>query len=236
MGPTAVGKTDLALNIAKTFNGAIISADSMQVYKYLNIGTAKESREELDSVPHYLIDFLEPTQTFNAGNFKERAEQIITQLAQQKKVPIIAGGTGLYVKSLIYPFTFSNAQPNTEIRKKYESLAKQFGNEYVYNILKDIDEESASKLHFNELKKVIRAIEIFETTGKKKSQQKNENVINEKYDPLIIILNRDRQELYNRINYRVDLMFEQGLLEEAKFLSEKVKSILLLLNKKDIYK
>ena len=218
MGPTAVGKTDLALNVAKQFNGAIISADSMQVYKYLNIGTAKESREELNLVPHYLIDFLEPTKTFNAGNFKEQAEQVIENLSKENILPIIAGGTGLYVKSLIYPFTFSNAKPNTEIRQKYEELAKENGNEYVYNILKNIDEESASKLHYNELKKVIRAIEIYETTGKKKSQQNNENKLSEKYEPLIIILNRDRSELYNRINYRVDLMFEQGLLEEAKFL------------------
>ena len=173
LGPTAVGKTDLALSIAKQFNGAIISADSMQVYKHLNIGTAKESREELNSVPHYLIDFLEPTQTFNAGNFKEQAEQIIDKLTNENKLPIIAGGTGLYVKSLIYPYTFSNAKPNYELREKYEKLAKENGNEYVYNILKEIDDDSAKQLHPNELKKVIRAIEIYQTTGKKKSEQKN---------------------------------------------------------------
>ncbi len=220
MGPTAVGKTDLALSVASHFNGAIISADSMQVYKYLNIGTAKESREELNFVPHYLIDFLEPTQTFNAGNFKEQAEQILDKLKSQNKLAIIAGGTGLYVKSLITTFNFSNAKPNLEIRQKYENLAKEFGNEYVYNILKEIDEESANALHYNELKKVIRAMEIFETTGKKKSQQKNSNKLNPKYEPLILILNRDRKLLYDRINYRVDKMFEMGLVEEAKYLYE----------------
>lgn len=221
MGPTGVGKTDLALEIAKKYNGAIISADSMQVYKYLNIGTAKETEEELKSVPHYLIDNLEPTELWNAGDFKKQAEKVLETLKHENKLPVIAGGTGMYVKALINPYTFSNSQPSEEIRNKYQQLAEQFGNEYVYNILKKIDPESASKIHPNQLKRVIRAIEIFETTGKPKSQQGGEEQLESSYDPLIIILNRDRQELYERINLRVDKMVSQGLVEEAKNLFEK---------------
>ena len=218
MGPTGVGKTNLALEIAKQYNAAIISADSMQVYKNLNIGTAKESEEELKSVPHYLIDILEPDVLWNAGDFKKSAQQVLTMLQKDNVLPIIAGGTGMYVKALIYPYSFSNAVADNKIREKYEELAKQHGNLYVHNILKNIDPISASKIHQNQLKRVIRAIEIFETTGKPKSQQGGEEELESEYEPLIIILNREREELYERINLRVDKMLQQGLVEEARII------------------
>ncbi len=220
MGPTGVGKTELALELAKKYDGAIISADSMQVYKNLNIGTAKESEEELNSVPHYLIDILEPNELWNAGDFKSKAEHIIEKLSAEKKLPIIVGGTGMYVKALINPYSFSNSQSSDEIRNKYEILASQNGNEYVHNILKKIDPISANNIHPNQLKRVIRAIEIFETTGIPKSAHGGEEQLESLYDSLIIVLNRDRQELYQRINLRVDKMIQQGLIEEAKNLYE----------------
>lgn len=214
MGPTAVGKTSLALNLAQKINSVIISADSIQVYKHLNIGTAKETQNELNSCPHFLIDILNPTEEWNAGCFKEKALEIISDLPECV-VPIIAGGTGLYVKSLIYPFSFGNAEKNNEIRAKYEDLLQKNGAEFVYSLLKNIDPKSAEKLHPNETGKVVRALEIYETTGKLKSEQAD-NEKDSPFDLFIVVLNAPREVIYDRINKRVDQMIKNGLVEEAR--------------------
>ena len=212
-GPTAVGKTKLGITCANVFDGEIISADCMQIYTHLNIGTAKPTNEELSLAKHHLIDIKQPTEDFSAGEFKLIASSLIEEITKKQKLPILVGGTGLYLKSLLYPYDFSNTTKNEQIRQKYKNLASTFGNEYVFDILKKVDRVSASKLHQNDIKRVIRALEIFDTTGKPMSQQQNK--VESIYDFKLIFLNDDREVLYNRINSRVDKMFEDGLEQEV---------------------
>jgi len=215
-GPTGVGKTKLSLICAKVLNGEIISADSVQVYKGLNIGSAKISFNEMEGVPHHFIDILNPKEAFDVETFRKKAHELIIKLNNENKLPIIVGGTGFYMRALLFPYTLGNSEKNLEVRKKYEMLAKEKDNEYVYSILEKIDKESASKLHFNDTKRVIRALEIYETTGKKKSEQTLQ--LESIYDYTLLALTRDRKELYSVINERVEDMFKQGLLEEVTHL------------------
>lgn len=212
-GPTAVGKTKLGITCANIFDGEIISADCMQIYQHLNIGTAKPTKNELSMAIHHLIDIKNPTEDFSAGEFKQLASNLIEEISNKTKLPILVGGTGLYLKSLLYPYDFSNTIKNNEIREKYKNLAQTYGNEYVFDILKKVDEKSANKLHANDIKRVIRALEIFETTGKPMSEQQNQ--LESIYDFKLIFLNDDRQILYERINNRVDEMFVNGLDDEV---------------------
>ena len=170
-GATASGKTSLSLACAKAFNGEIISADSMLVYKGLDIGTAKPSLEEREGVPHHLIDVVAPTETFSVSDYESVALPIVEDLLAKGKTPIICGGTGFYINSILYKSQFGNVGANEAIRAMYETLAQEHGNEYVHDILKQKDPESAKKLHPNDLKRVIRALEIFDITGKAKSEQ-----------------------------------------------------------------
>ena len=215
-GPTGVGKTKLSLICAKELNGEIISADSVQVYKGLNIGSAKISFNEMEGVTHHFIDILNPKEAFDVDTFRKKAHEIIIKLNNEGKLPIIVGGTGFYMRALLFPYTLGSSSKNLEVRKKYELLLKEKGNEYVYNLLQKVDEESANKLHYNDTKRIIRALEIYETTGKKKSEQtlKLESI----YDYTLLALTRDRKELYEAINERVEDMFNKGLLEEVKHL------------------
>lgn len=216
-GPTASGKTKISIELAKRLNGEIINADSMQVYKELNIGTAKINEEEKENIPHHLFDFVDKFDDFTVADYKKLASPLIQNLIKEQKTPIIVGGTGFYINSLLYDFDYGNSVKDDVIRKKYEDLAKQFGNEYVYDILKKIDIESAKNLHANDLKRVIRAIEIFEITGQKKSDMQNTTqTFSNGLKPLILGLNMDRDKLYNKINLRVDLMVKNGLVEEVK--------------------
>lgn len=212
-GPTATGKTKLAIECANKYNGEIISADSMQIYKDLNIGTAKADAEELSQAKHHLIDCVEPYDDFSVQQFVERAEDVINKLFKENKLPIIVGGTGLYIKSLIYPYSFCKAPKDEKIREKYKKLLEENGNEYIYNLLKEKDPISTEKIHLNDTKRVIRALEIYEITGKAKTDMNTEQK-QKKYNCVFIALNLPREELYQRINYRVDKMFEQGLLDE----------------------
>ena len=218
-GPTAVGKTALGIKCSNMFNGEIISADSIQVYKHLNIGSAKATLEEQKQAKHHLIDILEPNETFSVSEFKDKVECLIEELLKQNKLPIIVGGTGLFMKGLLFPYSFGNSEKNDEVRSKYKTLAEKFGNEYVFNILQEKDYESSLNINMNDSKRVIRALEILETTGKKKSEQTLD--LESKYDYKMIFLDDEREELYKRINYRVELMKSQGLEKEVRELVNK---------------
>ena len=212
-GPTAVGKTKLGITCAKVFDGEIISADCEQIYKHLDIGSAKPTKFEQEQAVHHMIDILEPTDSFSVAEFKLRATQIIDDLSKKGKLPIIVGGTGLYLKTLLFPYELGCSQKDDAIRQKYKTLAEQNGNEYVFDILEKVDPQSASKLHPNDLKRVVRALEIYELTGKTKSSQSVK--MESPYDYKIIFLNDDRAVLYDRINKRVDQMFDEGLESEV---------------------
>ena len=215
-GPTAVGKTKLGIECAKLFNGEIISADCMQVYKKLDIGTAKASPDEQVQAVHHMIDFVEPTENFDVAQFKEQAQTLINEISSRGKLPIVVGGTGMYIESLLYPFEFCNSEKNEQIRDKYKKLLNEKGNQYIYDLLAKIDPKTAQKLHPNDTKRVIRALEIYDTTGKQKSEQVQEKI--SKYDFKLLFLNTDREVLYDRINKRVDIMLNQGLENEVKSL------------------
>ena len=223
LGPTASGKTDISINLAKQLNSEIINADCMQIYKELDIGTAKASIEEQDGIKHHLLDFVEPTKEFSVSEYRDLALPIIENLIKENKVPIIVGGTGFYVQSLLLDNNYGNSYKSEELRLQLKNLASEKGNIEVYNILKDIDPESAKTIHPNDLKRVIRAIEIFKLSGHKKSELKRTMQTNmqNSIKPLIIVLNRNRDELYNRINLRVDLMIKAGLVDEVKNLVSK---------------
>ena len=213
-GPTAVGKTKLGIECAKIFNGEIISADCMQIYKHLDIGTAKATCEEQNQATHHLIDIVEPTDTYTVGDFKQDATKIIQDLYKQNKLPIVVGGTGFYIESLLFPYSFGNCPQNLPVREKYNNLANEKGNEFVFEILQKVDPISAEKLHPNDVKRVIRALEIFETTGKPKSEQVLDKT--SEYDYKLLLLNCSRPLLYERINKRVDLMMKNGLENEVR--------------------
>lgn len=212
-GPTASGKTSLAVELAKSLKTEIISADSMNIYKGLDIGTAKPTLTERREIKHHLIDVVDPKESFSVGDYKEIAEPIVKSLIENGKIPIICGGTGFYINSLLYDFSYGNHGADLVVRERYYNLAKENGNKAVYDILVENDPETAEKLHPNDLKRVIRALEIFEN-GYKKSQLTDEQV--SKYDFRAYFIDFDRNVLYERINRRVDEMFEKGLLVEVK--------------------
>lgn len=217
IGPTGIGKTSLSLEIAKEIDGEIISADSMQIYKYMNIGTAKVEKDEMQMVTHHLVDFLRPDEDFSVSDYRENAKEKITMINRKNKVPILVGGTGLYVNSLVYDLNFTKVASDESIRARLEKEKDQLGKEYIFDILKDVDPKSAEKINVNDIKRVIRAIEIYEITDKPMSEHNNNfRKLNHDYDLIMIGLNMDREKLYNRINQRVDLMIESGLVEEVK--------------------
>ena len=216
-GPTAVGKTDISIKLAKEIEGEIISADSIQVYKGLDIGSAKITQDEMDGVKHYLIDVLEPTDDFDIYTFKQMAEDAIEEIYAKGKVPIIVGGTGFYIQSVLYDVDFEETEVDMEYRKELEELAKINGNEYVHKMLEEVDPEYAAGIHPNNLKRVIRALEFYHENNIPLSEHNAEQKENESpYNFAYYVLNDDRDVLYDRINKRVDLMFEKGLVDEVK--------------------
>lgn len=215
-GPTAVGKTGISIKLAKNLNGEIISADSMQIYKKMDIGSAKISEEEMDGIPHHMIDIVDPSEEFSVAMFKRYAEKDIENISAKNKLPMIVGGTGFYINSLIYNYNFAETNRDEEYREELSDLAQEKGNEYVHNLLKDIDIESYNKLYPNDLKRVIRALEVYKVTGKSITEfAKEEDVYNIPYKVHYYVLNMNREKLYERINQRVDIMFEKGLLNEV---------------------
>ena len=222
-GPTGVGKTDISIDLAKKINGEIISADSIQIYKYMDVGSAKIMPEEMDGVPHHLVDELYPDQEFNVFVFKEIAKKAIEGIYERNRIPVIVGGTGFYIQSILYDIDFSD-EDNEQgtIRKKYMDLAAEHGNDYLHDMLRRVDPESAELIHKNNVKRVIRALEFFEINGKKISEHNEEQKQNESpYNFEYFVLNRERSGLYDRIEKRVDIMLEDGLENEVRELLDK---------------
>ena len=221
-GPTAVGKTSLSIALAKAVDGEIISADSMQVYKYLNIGTAKITEEEKCGIPHFLIDELEPDEEFNVTIFKNKVMGYIKDIKSRGNVPIIVGGTGFYIQSVIYDINFNEYGDDSKVRKKYEAMAETLGKSELHKKLALVDREYADSVSENNVKKVVRALTFFEMTGEKLSEHnKRERERSSPFDFAYFVLTMDRKKLYERIDKRVDLMFDMGLVDEVKALMAK---------------
>ena len=221
-GPTAVGKTSLSIDLAKAVDGEIISADSMQVYKYMNIGTAKITEEEKCGIPHFLIDELEPDEEFNVTIFKNKVMGYIKDIKSRGKVPIIVGGTGFYIQSVIYDINFNEYGDDSNVRKKYEAMAETLGKSELHKKLALVDREYADSVSENNVKKVVRALTFFEMTGEKLSEHnKRERERSSPFDFAYFVLTMDRKKLYDRIDKRVDLMFDMGLVDEVKALMAK---------------
>lgn len=218
IGPTAVGKTKLSIELANRFKGEVISGDSMQIYKGMDIGTAKIAEEEMEGVPHHLIDIKDPDEPFSVAEFQELVRSKITEISNRGKLPMIVGGTGLYIQAILYDYQFTEAASDQEFRMELEQLAEEKGNEAVHQKLIEVDSESAERIHPNNLRRVIRALEIYHCTGKTMTEYQQQQQPELLYDTCLIGLTMDREMLYNRINKRVDLMMEQGLLEEVKAL------------------
>jgi tRNA dimethylallyltransferase len=220
VGPTAVGKTELSLKLAKRFHGEIISGDSMQVYRQMDIGTAKATPEEQRIVPHHLIDIIDPDQEYSVAVFQEMATRLISEINRRGRLPFIVGGTGLYIESVTHRFQFAQAAQDPELRERLHKLAEVEGVEALHRRLAEIDPVTAERLHPNDVKRVIRAIEIYQLTGCRMAdfQQRAQS---SPYDLMLIGLTMDREKLYERINKRVDKMMEAGLVEEVRQLLDR---------------
>lgn len=215
-GPTAVGKTELSISLAKAIGGEIISADSMQVYKHMDIGTAKIREKEMQGIPHHLIDILEPDEAFNVAIFKEMARKAVEEIWNKGHIPIVVGGTGFYIQALLYDIDFSQEDSDSDIREKLEVLAIENGSEYLHECLKKVDPESAEQIHHHNVKRVIRALEYYEMHGEKISEHNaRERQKTSPYDFFYFVLTHDRQVLYERIERRIDQMLEEGLVTEV---------------------
>lgn len=213
-GATASGKTKLAVDCALKLNTEIVSADSQLIYKGLNVGTAKPSAEEMCGVRHHLIDVVEPTEGFSVSDYAAQAEPILDNLLNSGKIPVVCGGTGFYINSLLFDLSYGNVAADSLIREKYNKILLEKGKDYIYSILKNTDPESAEKISVNDTKRVIRALEIYEVSGIKKSEIRDD--MEPKREYFAVALDYPREELYKRINKRVDEMFESGLLEEIE--------------------
>ena len=221
-GPTASGKTKLSIEIAKKINGEIISADSMQIYKDMTIGTAKPTPEEMQGIKHYLIDFVLPNQRYSVADYNKDALKAIDEIIKKGKTPIVVGGTGLYVNSLIYGIEYSDIEVDIEYREKLEKIAKLEGIERLYEMAKEIDPEAIKNISKNDQKRICRILEIYHTTGKNKTEQEKESRKNgPKYQYLLYGITMDREKLYDRINKRVDIMINDGLIEEVQNIVKK---------------
>ena len=221
-GPTASGKTALSIFLAKKINGEIISADSMQIYKDMNIGTAKPTVEEMDGIKHYLIDCVSPSVRYSVADFKKDATNAIEDILKKGKTPIVVGGTGLYIDSLIYGIDYNEMQVDLEYRAYLENLAEEKGLGYLYDLAKNIDEQAMSKISVNDKKRICRVLEVYKSTGKTKTELEKESRQKDvKYDFKVFAIDMERQILYDRINKRVDLMIDAGLIDEVNNLIEK---------------
>ena len=221
-GPTAVGKTELSIKLAKAVGGEIISADSMQIYKYMDIGTAKIRAEEMQGIKHYLVDELEPDEEFNVTVFQKKAKEAMQEIYAKGKIPILVGGTGFYIQSVLYDITFTeNEDDDTEYRKELYAIAKEHGAEYLHDMLKKVDPAAAEAIHANNVKRVARALEYFHQTGECISKHnETESQKESPYNAVYFVLNNDRKILYERIDKRVDKMFDEGLVSEVEHLKE----------------
>lgn len=223
-GPTASGKTKLGIELAKRINGEIVSCDSMQIYKEMDIGTAKPTKLEQSEARHYLIDFIMPDKRYNVAEYKKDAENVIEKIIRDNKTPIIVGGTGLYLNSLIYGIDYPEIQTDLNFRKELEERVNKNGLEEIYEEAKKIDPKAVEKISKNDKKRILRILEIYHSTGKTKTKLEEESRKKGiKYDYRIFVLNMPREQLYERINKRVDLMIKDGLIEEVKKITNKYK-------------
>ena len=221
-GPTASGKTALSIELAKKINGEIVSADSMQIYKDMDIGTAKPSKEEMQGIKHYLIDFVSPDERYSVADYKKDAKKAIREIIKKGKTPIIVGGTGLYVDSLIYEIEYPEIEFDEKYREKLEKRVDEEGLDKLYEEAKKIDEKAIEKISKNDKKRILRILEIYHATGKNKTEQEIESRKKEvEFDYHVFAINWDREKLYQRIENRVDIMIKQGLIDEVKNIYQK---------------
>ena len=220
-GPTASGKTSLSIELAKKINGQIVSADSMQIYKDMNIGTAKPDQEEMQGIKHYLLDCISPEQRYSVADYKLQAKKAIQEILNDGKVPIIVGGTGLYIDSLIYEIEFQDIEIDLKYREELEKVVEEKGLEYVYKEACRIDPKAMEKISSNDQKRILRILEIYKQTGKTKTELDEKSRKDPQYDYRVFAINMDRQVLYDRINRRVDIMLERGLVKEVEELCKK---------------
>lgn len=217
-GPTASGKTALAVECAKRLSGEVVSCDALLVYRGLNVGTAKPTKEERGGIPHYMIDVVDPRESFSVSDYERLALPVVEDILARGKVPVLCGGTGFYLNSILYSHGFGNSAGDPAVREKYEKIARDEGNARLHKMLEEVDPESAAVLHENDVKRVVRALEIFELTGRKKSAQSDG--AKARYEFASFLFDYPRQELYDRIKLRVESMLQNGLVEEVKGLLE----------------
>ena len=223
-GPTASGKTALSIDLAKRINGEVVSADSMQIYKDMDIGSAKVTKEEMQGIKHYLVDCVSPDERYSVANYKLDAKKAIEEILKKGKTPIVVGGTGLYIDALIYEIEYQDIKINESYRKELESIKQNQGLEVLYERAVKIDPEAMKKISPNDSKRIMRVLEIYEATGKNKTEQEAESRLKEiPYNYKVFAITMDREKLYERINKRVDIMIENGLIEEVKELLKKYK-------------
>lgn len=225
-GPTASGKTSLSISLAKKINGEIVSCDSMQIYKEMDIGSAKPTVEEMQEIKHYLVDFVSPEKRYSVSEYKEDASKAIEEIINKGKTPIIVGGTGLYLNSLIYNIQYNEMEVDLNYRRELEKEAEEYGLEVLYNRAKEIDPEAMEKVSANDKKRITRVLEIYNATGRNKTELEKKSRKEVPYNYLIFGINMERSILYDRINKRVDIMLEQGLIEEVKNLINKYSNML----------
>ncbi|MFD2925648.1 tRNA (adenosine(37)-N6)-dimethylallyltransferase MiaA [Halobacillus naozhouensis] len=218
VGPTAVGKSRLGIEVAKHFNGEVISGDSMQIYRGMDIGTAKVTEEEMNGVVHHMIDIKNPNQSFSVAEFQKRVQSLIEEIASRGKCPVLVGGTGLYIEATLYNFNFSNQEKDERVLDRLEKQLQECGNEQMYERLASVDPVQAEKIHPNNKRRVLRALEVYETTGKTMSEYQEQQKSESPFHPILIGLEMERELLYERINGRVDQMMEEGLLDEVQML------------------
>lgn len=216
VGPTAVGKTALGITLAKQFDGEVISGDSMQIYQGMDIGTAKVTAEEKENIPHHMIDIVEPSESFSVASFQTQVREHIGAIQQRGKLPIIVGGTGLYINAILYDYQFSDQKRDLSYQKKIEQEIEESGIEAVYQRLKTVDPVQAKSIHPNNLRRVIRALEVYDRTGQTMTELQKSQSKTPIYDAIIIGLEMERSLLYQRIDQRVDLMIEKGLIDEVR--------------------
>ena len=223
-GPTASGKTALSIELAKRINGEVVSADSMQIYKDMDIGSAKVTKEEMQGIKHYLVDCVSPDERYSVANYKLDAKKAIEEILKKGKTPIVVGGTGLYIDALIYEIEYQDVKINESYRKELESIKQNQGLEVLYERAVKIDPEAMKKISPNDSKRIMRVLEIYEATGKNKTEQEAESRLKEiPYNYKVFAITMDREKLYERVNKRVDIMIENGLIEEVKELLKKYK-------------
>lgn len=222
-GPTASGKTALSIELAKKINGEIVSADSMQIYKDMNIGTAKPTIQEMQGIKHYMLDFVSPEQRYSVADYKKESKKAIKEILEKGKVPIVIGGTGLYIESLIYEIDFPEIETDLEYRKELETIVEEKGLEYLYNKALKIDKRAMEKISHNDKKRILRVLEIYHQTGKTKSELDEESRKDPEYDYKVFAIDMQRNILYDRINKRVDIMLQNGLVDEVKEICDNYK-------------